>query len=62
MAKLKFELNRAGVRDFMRSPEMMKVCQGVTNPTPTRGKTASMSPSAPPLYGRGAKISKIILF
>ena len=27
MAKLKFELNRAGVRDFMRSPEMMKVCQ-----------------------------------
>lgn len=28
MAKTKFELNRSGVRELLRSPEMMAVCQG----------------------------------
>lgn len=27
MAKVKFELNRSGVRDLLRSPEMMSVCK-----------------------------------
>lgn len=27
MANVKFELNREGVRELMRSPEMMKVCE-----------------------------------
>lgn len=31
MAKVKFELNRNGVRELLRSPEMMAVCQGYAN-------------------------------
>ena len=31
MAKVKFELNRSGVRELLRSPEMMAVCQGYAN-------------------------------
>ena len=31
MAKTKFELNRSGVRELLRSPEMMAVCQGYAN-------------------------------
>lgn len=27
MSKCKIELNRAGVRELLRSPEMLKVCQ-----------------------------------
>lgn len=27
MGKVKFELNRAGVRELLRSPEMMAVCK-----------------------------------
>ena len=26
MSKVKFELNRAGVRELLRSPEMLKIC------------------------------------
>ncbi|MBQ8066746.1 MAG: hypothetical protein IJ201_00185 [Solobacterium sp.] len=28
MSKFKFKLNRAGVRELLRSPEMMAVCNG----------------------------------
>ena len=28
MSKVKFELNRAGVRDLLRSPEALSVCEG----------------------------------
>lgn len=28
MGKVKFELNRSGVREILRSPEMMDVCKG----------------------------------
>lgn len=31
MAKVKFELNRDGVRELMRSPEMMAVCESYAN-------------------------------
>lgn len=31
MAKLKFELNRAGVRELMRSEPMSAVCMGYAN-------------------------------
>lgn len=31
MAKVKFELNREGVRDLLRSKEMMNVCQEYAN-------------------------------
>lgn len=31
MAKVKFELNRNGVRELLKSPEMMAVCQGYAN-------------------------------
>ena len=31
MAKTKFELNRSGVRELLRSPEMMAVCQDYAN-------------------------------
>lgn len=31
MAKVKFELNREGVRDLLRSKEMMDVCQEYAN-------------------------------
>lgn len=31
MAKVRFELNRNGVRDLLRSPEMMAVCQQYAN-------------------------------
>lgn len=31
MAKLKFELNREGVRELLRSKEMMDVCQEYAN-------------------------------
>lgn len=31
MAKVKFELNRNGVRELLRSPEMMAVCQDYAN-------------------------------
>lgn len=31
MAKVKFELNREGVRDLLRSKEMMDVCQKYAN-------------------------------
>lgn len=31
MAKMKFELNRQGVSDLMKSPEMMSVCQNYAN-------------------------------
>jgi hypothetical protein len=31
MAKVRFELNREGVRDLLRSKEMMNVCQEYAN-------------------------------
>lgn len=31
MANFKFELNSEGVRDLMRSPEMMSICQEYAN-------------------------------
>lgn len=31
MANVKFELNREGVRELMRSQEMMNICEGYAN-------------------------------
>ena len=31
MSKVKFELNRAGVRELLKSHEMMQICEGYAN-------------------------------
>lgn len=31
MSKMRFELNRAGVRELLRSSEMMSICKGYAN-------------------------------